>query len=77
MFGWYPKVFANPDLVPVKSFIARCANRKIKTKDENNARVDIDFFGDSVDCKPMRQVLPAGNEHRNDSIRNRRNHHGI
>ena len=44
MFGWYPKVFANPDLVPVKSFIARCANRKIKTKDENNARVDIDFF---------------------------------
>jgi hypothetical protein len=44
VFGWYPKVFANPDLVPVKSFIARCANRKIKTKDENNARVDIDFF---------------------------------
>lgn len=44
VFGWYPKVFANPDLAPVKSFIARCANGKIKTKDENNARVDVDFF---------------------------------
>jgi hypothetical protein len=48
VFGWYPKVLANPDLTPIKTYMARCANGEIKVKDDKNARVDRNFFENAL-----------------------------
>lgn len=48
MFGWYPSVLADPALVPIKSYMARCANGEIKVKDDKNARVDKNFFENAL-----------------------------
>jgi Fe-S-cluster formation regulator IscX/YfhJ len=48
LFGWYPNVLANQELVPIKSYMERCANGEIKVKDDNNARVDKNFFENAL-----------------------------